>query len=281
MPVMRRGLSLVELVVTVALLGVVLAFVARTLIGQQRLYQSVHARETLDRASRQAVLILAGELEPVFAQGGDLTAGQATDSAVEFQSLVGAAIGCGVHSLDVRLPPAADTGAPTFAAYVTTPAVGDRLLVFDAEADPEQWRERVIVGLRTGGSSCAWAGPRDGYTLTLDSALTVAPLSAMRITRRTRYSLYRSGDNQWYLGMRDWNSATGRFNTIQPVSGPYLPYSARASTTGVKFTYVDSSDRLLPTPVANATGVRRVDVTIRTTSGGDSIVRLIALRHAQ
>jgi hypothetical protein len=272
--------SLVELVVTMALLGVVLAFIARTLIGQQRLYQATHAREMLDRASRQAVLILAGELEPVFAQGGDLTAGQATDSAVEFQSLVGAAIACDVQGLGVRLPAATDTGAPALATYVTTPAVGDRVLAFDAESDPEQWRERVIVGFRAGGAPCAWAGAHDGYTLTLDSSLAVAPLTAVRVTRRTRYSLYRGGDGQWYLGMRDWNSGTLRFNTIQPVSGPYLPYNRRASASGVSFTYVDSSDRPLATPVAIAAAVRRVDVTVRTTAGGDSIARQIALRHA-
>ena len=44
----------------------------------------------------------------------------------------------------------------------------------------------------------------------------------VRFTRPVRYSLYRAADGDWYLGEREWNPTTVRFNTIQPVSGPFL-----------------------------------------------------------
>jgi hypothetical protein len=69
----------------------------------------------------------------------------------------------------------------------------------------------------------------------------------LRVTRPLRYSLYRGSDANWYLGQRDWNTTTMRFNSVQPVSGPFLSPPAR----GVVFHYLDSAGAELVTPVTN------------------------------
>ena len=40
----------------------------------------------------------------------------------------------------------------------------------------------------------------------------------IRVTRRTRYSLYRAGDGDWYLGRRTMGPAG--WDVAQPVAGP-------------------------------------------------------------
>ena len=278
---MRRGATLAELVVTMALLTIVLALIARASLGYQRLHLDLKAREVRTRAAEQAMEILAVELEPLSPEGGDLAAGQATDSAVEFNAVLAAAIACDIRGATVRLPsPSPNTGT-TFAEYVSTPSAGDQLFAFDGMSEPEHWSSRTIVHVRQGGAACAWADVRDGFTLTLDSALTAERLAPVRITRRTRYSLYRGGDQQWYLGMRDWNASSERFNGIQPVSGPYRAYSGSAALTGLRFTYVGAGGRALDIPVENTGMIRRVDVTLRGATANDSAQRLIAFHHAR
>jgi hypothetical protein len=81
----------------------------------------------------------------------------------------------------------------------------------------------------------------------------------VRITRPRRYSLYRASDGLSYLGERDWNPATLRFNTIQPVSGPFAP----AAEHGLVFRYLDSAGAALAIPVANAGAIALVQVELR------------------
>jgi hypothetical protein len=78
----------------------------------------------------------------------------------------------------------------------------------------------------------------------------------VRITRPLRYSLYRASDSQWYFGERDWSGASGRFNTIQPIAGPFLP----AASGGLAFAYFDSAGAVLPTPVPDTRAIALVRV---------------------
>ncbi len=64
----------------------------------------------------------------------------------------------------------------------------------------------------------------------------------------------------WYLGQRDWNSATATFNSIQPVSGPFLS----AALGGVAFRYLDSAGAALATPVTNTRSIAAVQASLRT-----------------
>jgi hypothetical protein len=80
----------------------------------------------------------------------------------------------------------------------------------------------------------------------------------VRITRPVRYSLYRASDGQWYLGERDWNAASARFNTIQPVAGPFLSAASR----GLALEYLDSAGASLASPVADTRAVALVRIQL-------------------
>ena len=78
--------------------------------------------------------------------------------------------------------------------------------------------------------------------LTLAAALTTRPSlgSPVRITRRTRYSLYKASDARWYLGRKTYNGIT--WATIQPVAGPLDPPVQR----GLHIQVRDSANNVLP-----------------------------------
>jgi hypothetical protein len=103
-------------------------------------------------------------------------------------------------------------------------------------------------------------------SIRLASAPPVATLTGavVRVTRPVRYSLYRGGDGQWYLGQRDWNVTSLRFNTIQPVSGPFSSPSAR----GLVFQFSDSTGAPLSSPVADTRAIALVRVDVRGQSRG-------------
>ena len=83
--------------------------------------------------------------------------------------------------------------------------------------------------------------------------------SVVRVTRPVRYSLYRAGDNLWYLGARDWNTTSQQFNGIQPVSGPFLS----AAQHGLAFRYLDTAGAVLATPIANASSITAIRIDLR------------------
>jgi hypothetical protein len=95
--------------------------------------------------------------------------------------------------------------------------------------------------------------------LTLDTAAAPDWIGApIRVTRPVRYSLYRGSDG-WSLGQREWNTATLRFNTIQPVSGPFLS----AAAGGIRFPYYDSSGAALPLPVVDPRAIALIRFDLR------------------
>ena len=124
--------------------------------------------------------------------------------------------------------------------------------------------------------------------------LLVTTGAALRLTRRMRMSLYRASDDRWYLGVKDWNGAAQRFNTIQPVAGPLQPYSADPQRTGLRFEYRDAAGSILPSPaepgliatiavVARGESVRPVKLAGLLSSAApryaDSLAIAVALRQ--
>ena len=84
----------------------------------------------------------------------------------------------------------------------------------------------------------------------------------LRFTRIVRMSLYRASDGRWYLGARDWNVASGRLNTIQPVAGPLDPYDVNPRRSGLSFRYFDDAAVELRAPF-DPGRIARVDVWAR------------------
>jgi hypothetical protein len=80
----------------------------------------------------------------------------------------------------------------------------------------------------------------------------------LRVTRPLRFSRYRSPDG-WYLGARDWNTTSGRFNSIQLVSAPFLS----ASSSGPMLEYADRTGTPLPTPVPDPKRIALIRIVLR------------------
>jgi len=100
----------------------------------------------------------------------------------------------------------------------------------------------------------------------LSAALTqpnIVQGSSIRFLREARYSLYQASDGRWYLGYQECPGGT--CNTIQPVSGPYLPPSTSGGSSGLTFTYFDSTGAVTATP----TTVARIDVVTRSATRND------------
>ena len=77
--------------------------------------------------------------------------------------------------------------------------------------------------------------------------------------------MYRASDTRWYFGVRDWNVATQRLNTVQPVAGPLLAYSADAARSGLRFRYADADGGELTAPFEHGR-VATISVTARADS---------------
>jgi prepilin-type N-terminal cleavage/methylation domain-containing protein len=260
-----RGVTLVELVVAMAIGGIVLALVGAISVRQQRLHTDLADRLALAEQLRQASSVLPIELRGLGALGGDLR--DARDTAVEFRGTIASAVICDTLSSAVVLAPA-DSGVSTFASFLSAVAPGDTAWILTPGDSSDQWNAFSIASAAfTSGGGCRLSVPSlpvSAQGLSRLALRLAAPLSSpvgsvVRITRPMRYSLYRGGDGLWYLGARDWNSAAMKFNTIQPVSGPF----SAAAAHGLELQYFDSTGTRLSSPVAATRDVALIRVAIR------------------
>lgn len=291
----RPGTTLVELLVALVVGGVVLAMIASIGVRQQRLYADLGRRVAGQEQLRHAGAILPIDVRAASVRDGDIAAGEARDTSLELRATLGSSIVCdAVGSTLSLVAPAADS---ELASVVDQPRMGDTLWVLDESTDEERWNAMPVRSAWSGDRPCAADRPSSAVAVGAGSATplvidTGQPDAAsvpagmpVRITRRVRYDLYRAGDGHWYLGYRDWNGALGRFNVVQPVSGPFL-----APASGVRFRYFDAAGREVPaadsetrritlvTTILRATG----SPTLGATAGGrraDSSLIAVALRN--
>jgi hypothetical protein len=132
---------------------------------------------------------------------------------------------------------------------------------------------------------------RSSWRLAVASLLpaSITAGAAVRLTRTARFALYRGSTNEHWLGFTEMMPATATWITIQPVSGPYLPFASGApSTSGVALAARDSSG----VPTSATTAMASIAMTTRTrttravrieglTRGlhADSLHSLIGLRN--
>jgi prepilin-type N-terminal cleavage/methylation domain-containing protein len=267
----RRGVTLIELVVSMLIGGMVLGLVASVSVRQQRIYADLSDASALAGQLRDAAAVLPIDLRSASPSAGDFSDGEARDTSLEFRANIATAIVCDTTSSALVLSPLRNDSAGSSMGGTLTPIqVGDTAWFLVATDSTVDWLPHQVVGIATTtGSQCGALGPRLDASMAgvPRTVLTVAGLSVLsstigqpiRVTRPLRYSLYKSSDGAWYLGERDWNPASARFNTIQPVSGPYLSPASR----GLWFTYLDSAGTELPTPVAQTRAIALVRVALR------------------
>jgi prepilin-type N-terminal cleavage/methylation domain-containing protein len=286
----RGGFTLAEVLVSLVVLGIVMAAMTAVLARQQRFYRS--ATDLMDTRARlrQALAVLPSDLRslsPSDTASGGVNTGDIylwNDHAIEFRSVTGSSVVCWVPAVaplsTLRLPP---VGLPNvLTSWLTTPVVGDSLLIFDnmgSELAQSRWRAYAVTAIVavSGAAGCpsgagqlltAAQGALTSLSVTVSPALsaTVAVGAPVRVFRRVHYELYQETDARWYLGFFDCLStyvAVSRCGSLEPVSGPYQPYSATPGQSGLVFTYYDSTGAVLNPATARARNVARIDATVR------------------
>jgi len=274
----RPAFTLLELTIVLMISGVIGAAIGMTLLHQQRFYRGasdlLYAREGV----RDALEVLSTDIR------GSSSADSfrlMADSAIELFSNIGSSVVCRrLTDLEVGLPAATARGN-TFTALLTQPDTGDLVLFYrdSLEADSRWERHRIAAfGHRSLDASCPAGGPFSpeasdggpGFVLTLATPLSphVAPGAPVRFIRRGRFSLYRSSNDEWYLGYRRCNAVgPSTCGPVQPVSGPYAGYSSDPGATGLLFEYVDARGE--PVEASSPIDVARVDITARAVSPGN------------
>ncbi|HEY4133016.1 MAG TPA: hypothetical protein VGM50_20540 [Gemmatimonadaceae bacterium] len=265
-----RGLTLVELTVALSLAGLVLAIITGIAVRQQRIFGDLAQVTSLEAQLREAVTVLPIDMRAIAPSLGDLR--DARDTAIEFRATIGTAIVCDTSADRLILYPAPSggvgaTGATRYSSFPTPIAAGDTAWLLSVSDTSERW---VPYAIRAVGSvaagECADVAPaldsaargKSRLTITLAAAESVAVGMPVRFTRPVRYSLYHASDGEWYLGERDWNAATARFNTIQPVAGPFLS----APLNGMRISYFDTSGAVLPLPIVDLSAVGGASITV-------------------
>jgi prepilin-type N-terminal cleavage/methylation domain-containing protein len=260
----RRGVSLVELLVTMAVGGIALSLVAAICLRQQRTFTDLAQASAVSGQLRDAAAILPIDLRSISSVSGDIR--DARDTSLEIRATIATAVVCDTMSGGVVLSPPGQR-ARTYASLAAIEA-GDTVWRLATSASSEEWSPHRVEAVHSVvGGVCHVRGPQLGaersarrVAIALDSA--ASPLwigMPLRVTRPLRYSLYRSSDGAWALGARDWSGPSARFNTIQPVAGPFLSAASR----GLRFEYFDSVGALLPAPVANPRAVALIRIDLR------------------
>ncbi|MEP6858131.1 MAG: hypothetical protein ABI994_07065 [Gemmatimonadales bacterium] len=284
----RGGVTLAEVAVVLALMGLLGGTVGLTLIRQQRFYRGttelLHARESV----RDAIELLSTDIRGMSTAD---TVRLLADSAIELFANIGSSIVCNTDgATGVGLPSASSGRGNALTAFLVQPDTGD-IAVFhrDSLDGDSEWERHRITGFaaRAPGTACP------GFALDLATPLSahVRTGAPVRFIRRGRYSLYHASDGWWYLGYRRCNAVgTTGCGAIQPLSGPYRDYSSNPRNTGLLFEYFDGSGNRLPS-AGSPLAIARVDITARAesrqrivvegrvTAPGDSATVAIAIRN--
>lgn len=268
---LRPGFTLAEMLVVMVLLTIVGGSLMGVLSKQQRFYRGVSDLGDLRSQLRQAEAVMSSDIRGMSTIKNDILT--MSDSSIDFRYTIGSSIVCTKSPSIVTLPPTALSNGNTLTSWVQQPAVGDSVWIFDegnntTASTDDTWQGFRITSFVPTPGACPPPYTQladainSSWTMTVDHTIsnTVLAGAAMRFVRRAHYSLYRSTNDQlWYLGYTC--SACGTGATIQPIAGPFNPFTAVTTPdlSGLRFTYFDSTGAITSDP----TTVARINVVIR------------------
>ena len=269
----RAGTALLELLLALALAGAVLSIATSSLLRQQRVHARIRGQAGSDRQLHAATMVLAGQLADLDVAAGDIASGSASDTALQFRATVGTSFACETSTGSVALLPEQGAGG-SYAGTLSLTRPGDTLWWLGDST----WTAARVRSIDAVNVTCtnplAFSGASVRLILTgsSDSIPAGAPL---RVTRQTRYGLYRSADGSWQLGLREWSEAAGAFASPQPVAGPLL-LAAGDRRSGYRYFDVTGREITLTAGVADATRIARIRITMRSVDlaherGSDSV----------
>ena len=294
----RRGFSLVELMVILALSSIVIGGLTSVLVRQQRFYRGTADLIETRSQIRQAAGIIPSDLRGVSTIGGDIL--EVSDTSMIFWATIGQAVACVAvpGAQEITIPPLVLANKNTLASFSMTPDSGDIVYVYhdgltDAASDDE-WVPYEISGPPTSSTAPCGDGSLTGivdltterYSFPLDQPLgpNLSMGTPLRFVRRTRYTLFQAQDAAWYLGYCSPDCA----GDPQPIAGPFLP--GGGANSGVSFSYQDAAGAATAVPA----NIVQVSIVVRgktegivdmggynTTQIGDSLRFSVAIRNRQ
>ena len=296
----RRGFTLTEMLFVLVIFGLVAAATMQIIVRQQRFYASTTDLIALRNTLRDVGAALPSDLRGISMTGNDIYA--MSDSAITFRLSTGISVICsiGATRLTAVIPPTNLSSNSGISTWITAPTIGDTAFVYNEGAtsalSDDGWQQVPITAALAIGSCPTSSGytttsteANNSQTVTFGTALVagVVPGSVIRFYRTAKYKLYQpAGSNAWYLGYSDCPGGT--CSAIQPVSGPYLAYSATPGSTGLRFVYRDSTGAITATPAQ----VARIDIIAKAQTEtpihmpgrpvdyySDSLVVTVALRN--
>ena len=278
----RAGFTLVEIIVVLVFMGIFAAAMVKLLLRQQRFYNSTSQLIQTRSQIRQAAFMLPADLRGVSRQGGDIAI--MTDSSIEIRSVFGSSIVCLVNLAGgwISTVPVRLASGASMTNWKIAPAVNDSVAVYDEGAtispSDDSWRLARIDSVKQVTTHTANAGCPDSTRLTqavdlvpsnpsYQFKLSPAPIAStlpgasVRFFRRVHYSLWRwAADRQWYLAYYDCvPNRAPVCTTPQPIAGPLRPYAPPGTTSGLEFTYFDSTGAV----TTNRLQVARISVVVR------------------
>lgn len=297
----RRGFTLVELLFVLVIFGLVAAATMQVIVRQQRFYASTTDLIAMRNTLRDVGEALPSDLRGISSVGGDIYA--MSDSAIDFRLATGISVICsiGVGRLTAVIPPTNLSNKSGLTTWISAPTTGDTMFVYNPGATSaitdDAWQGPIPVTAAIAIGSCPTSTgytstsseASNSQTLTFGTALAanVVPGNVIRFYRHAKYKLFQpAGSSAWYLGYQE--CPAGVCGTMQPVAGPYLPYSTNAGTTGLRFVFRDSTGAITTT----TTQVARIDIIAKAQTENpirmpgrpvdyysDSLVVTVALRN--
>jgi type II secretory pathway pseudopilin PulG len=292
----RRGFSLIELMVILALSSIVIGGLMSVLVRQQRFYRGTADLIETRSQIRQAAGIIPSDLRGVSTIGGDIL--EVSDTSMIFWATIGQGVACVAvpGAYEISIPPLVLANNNTLASFTMTPSAGDTLYVYHdgatEAASDDHWQAYGITGPPTTSVlPCeALTGVADLSTERYSFPLS-GPLAAnlsvgtpLRFLRRTRYTLFQAQDDAWYLGY----CSPDCVGDPQPIAGPFLP--GDGANSGVSFSYQDAAAAATTVPA----DIVQVSIVVRgqtegvvdmggynTTQIGDSLRFSVAIRNRQ
>ncbi|MHB1224844.1 MAG: PilW family protein [Gemmatimonadaceae bacterium] len=272
----RRGYTLIELLFTMTLLGMVGAALISLLTQQQRFYRDASNTVNVRRELRGAASLLPTEVRAISSRGGDVLEMNPTSFA--FRANIGSSIICDrspATPATFLLPPQNLKAGNTLTSWYSTPTAGDALFVFDegteTGAEDDGWFATTVVSIVPSTSGChpsPYTHPSDDspgvkprWLVTVLPALpsTVRVGAGVRFGRDVRYQLFQpAGSPRWYVGYQQ--RVSGTWSDLEPVGGPLIG-GGTGSGQGLSFQYYDTLGAVAT--MATNTALSRVDVGLR------------------
>ncbi len=229
----RAGFTLIEMMISLVIAGVILTAAYRILAGNQRFYRAQTQITEVQQNIRAVIQLLPGDLRELSSASGDIYA-MASDS-IALRSMRGFGIVCDAPSAVLGQFTLRDSDLYT---YTAPSALRSRVFVFQDNdptiASDDAWiRGSVVV---VGTANCTDGTPGTQLTVLMSGGNAqlsgVTTGSPVRIYERAIYKFYDTG-NGWYLGIR--NYVSGAYQAISPVAGPLR------ANDGLAFVYYDDT----------------------------------------